>query len=365
MLVEISNSTGIATTNLSLIFTFITIGTVVGQLTSVMYNKKFKRIRIVLAGYLLTILTIIIISFTSNLILFYILFFISGYFLGVIWIQANQYILENKVRNKDRIVTILFIFFPVGGLVSPSISSMIIRADLGWRFAYYVIIFLIVLNMILYVLLLGRRKEQVIDASAAKVGFKEIFTDRTKNLVFSLIVLALVFYCASETVIATWAPTFYRLTANMDIQSTSYVLTLFWLFMFIGRLIILFIAGRVKAIRIMLVISVIAVISMTVAVFMRREILIYISIAAAGLGCSAMYPLLISTGSTVYDRGKGILATILFISANIGIAGAPFLIKFISSANMLLSISFSFILMIITSLALISMQLVVSRKKIS
>jgi hypothetical protein len=36
----------------------------------------------------------------------------------------------------------------------------------------------------------------------------------------------------------------------------------------------------------------------------------------------------------------------------------------VSSANMLLSISFSFISMIITTLALISIQLVVSRKKI-
>ena len=160
MLIEISKSTGIATTNLSLVFTFYTIGVAIGQLTSVIYNRKFKKIQIILAGYVLTIPIAIIISFNSNLILFYILYLISGYLLGVIWIQAIQFVLENKVKNKDRIVTILLSFYPIGALVSPFISSTIIRMNLSWRFAYYVIVFLIVLNMILYVLILARRKEE-------------------------------------------------------------------------------------------------------------------------------------------------------------------------------------------------------------
>ena len=365
MLIEISKSTGIATTSLSLVFTFYTIGAVIGQLTSVIYNRKFKKIQIILAGHLITIPVAIIISFNSNLILFYILYLVSGYLLGVVWIQANQFVLENKVKNKDRIVTILLSFYPIGALVSPFISSTIIRMNLSWRFAYYVIVFLIVLNMILYVLVLARRKEDVKDDSNSKLGFKEIFTDRAKNIVFLLAFLAIVFYCASETVVATWAPTFFRMSRNLGIQSAGYALTLFWLFIVIGRGIILFIAGRVRAVKIMLVISILAVISMAIVVFMHSHILIYIFIAAAGLGYSSMFPLLVSTGSTLYERGRGILATGLFVASNIGITIAPFLTKFSSSGNMVLSISFSFILMIIVSLIIFSMQLIISRKKVS
>jgi len=136
MLIEISRSTGIAIANLTLVFTFYTIGAVIGQVTSVIYNRKFKKIQIILAGYVLTIPIAIIISFNSNLILFYILYLISGYLLGVVWIQANQFVLENRIKNKDRIVTILLSFYPLGALASPFISSTLIRMYLSWRFAY-------------------------------------------------------------------------------------------------------------------------------------------------------------------------------------------------------------------------------------
>ncbi len=365
MLIEISKSTGIATTNLSLVFTFYTIGAVIGQITSVIYNRKFRKIQIILAGYVLTIPVAIVITFNSNLILFYILYLVSGYLLGVVWIQANQFVLENKIKNKDRIVTILLTFYPMGALVSPLISSTIIRMNLGWRFAYYIIVFLIVLNMILYVLILARRKEEARDDSNSRPGFKEIFTDRIKNIVFLLVCMAIVFYCISETVVATWAPTFFRISKNLDIQSAGYALTLFWLFVVIGRGITLFLAGRVKAVKIMLVISILAIISMAIAIFMHSRILIYVFIAAAGIGYSAMFPLIISTGSTLYERGRGVLATGLFAASNIGITIAPFLTRFSSSRNMILSISFSFIFMIIVSLIILSIQLIISRKKVS
>lgn len=365
ILIEISKSTGISAANLSLIFTFFTIGAIIGQITSVIYNRKFSKIQIILAFQIIAIPFIIAISFCSNLILFYILYLVSGYLMGIIQIYANQFVLENKIKNKDRIITILLSFYPIGALVSPFISSTIIRMNLSWKYAYYIIVFLIIVNIILYILILARRKEETKNNSSSMIGFKEIFTDKTKNIVFFLTLAAVIFYCASETVVGTWAPTFFRISRNMNIQSAGYALTLFWLFVIIGRLIILFIAGRVKAVKIMSVISTIAIIFMAVVVFMHTRILIYIFIAVAGIGYSAMFPLLISTGCTIYEKGRGILATGLFVASNIGITTAPFLTKFSSSKNMVLSISLSFILMTVVSLIIFSMLLVISRKKVS
>jgi fucose permease len=365
ILIEISKSTGISTANLSLVFTFFTIGAVIGQITSVIYNRKFSKIQIIIAFQLIAIPVIIAISFSSNLILFYILYLVSGYLMGIIQIYANQFVLENKIKNKDRIITILLSFFPIGALVSPFISSTIIRMNLSWKYAYYFIVLLIILNIILYILISARQKKETKNYSSSRLGFKEIFIDRTKNIVFFLTLVAAIFYCASETVVGTWAPTFFRISRNMNIQSAGYALTLFWLFVIIGRLIILFIAGRVKAVKIMSVISIIAIIFMVVVVFMHTRILIYIFIAVAGIGYSGIFPLLISTGSTLYDKGRGILATGLFVVSNIGITIAPLLTKFSSSKNMVLSISLSFILMIAASLIIFSVLLVISRKKVS
>lgn len=362
ILIEISKSTNIATTNLSLVFTFFTIGAVVGQMTSVFFNRRFKKIHIVLAGFIIQIPLTVILSFNSNLILFYVLYIISGYILGVIWLQANQYILESKVKNKERLITILVTFYPLGAFIAPFISSAIVRSDLNWRFIYFIIVFLISINIILYIVISGRKKESAAVQNEAKLPLKEIFVDKTKNLIFILIFLAIGFYCCSETIVATWAPTFFRLARNMAAQPASITLNLFWLLIIIGRVITLVIAGRIKSTKIMAVISILAIAAMAIVVFLSSKYLIYVLISFAGLGYSAMFPLLYSTGAMLYEKGRGILATFLFMATNIGTTIAPFITKFTSNINLTLSISFSFILMSIITIIVILTPFLFNKK---
>jgi len=53
MLIEMSKDTGFSSENLSLIFTFFAIGLIVGQLTSIIYNRFLKRVVILTASYVL------------------------------------------------------------------------------------------------------------------------------------------------------------------------------------------------------------------------------------------------------------------------------------------------------------------------
>ena len=362
ILIEISKSTGITAANLSLVFTFFTVGAVIGQLTSVFFNRRFKKIYIVLAGFIIQIPLTVILSFNSNLAFFYILYVISGYILGVIWLQANQYVLESNVKNKERIITILVTLYPVGAFVSPFISSSIIKAGFSWRFIYYIIIFLISINIILYIVVKGRKNESSFAQKEAKLPLKEIFTDRAKNIIFALMFLAICFYCSSETIVATWAPTFFRLARGLEVQSASILLNLFWLFIIIGRIITMIISGRIKATKIMTFISILAIAAMSIVIFFSSKYLIYIFISFAGLGYSAMFPLMYSTGGTLYEKGRGILATFLFMATNIGTTTAPFITKFTSNINLTLSISFSFILMAIVTIMIILITYLFNKK---
>ena len=362
ILIEMGKSTSIATTNLSLVFTFFTVGAVLGQMTSVFFNRKFKKIYIVLAGFIIQIPLTVMLSFNSNLAVFYILYAASGYILGVIWLQANQYVLESNVKNKERIITILVTFYPIGAFVSPFISSSIIKAGLSWRFIYYIIIFLISINIILYILVKGRKSESPLAQKEAKLPLREIFTDKAKNSIFIVIFLAVCFYCSSETIVATWAPTFFRLARGLDVQSASIFLNLFWLFIIIGRIITMIIAGRIKATKIMMFISILAIAAMSILIFFSSKYLIYVLISFAGLGYSAMFPLMYSLGGTLYEKGRGILATFLFMGTNIGTTAAPFITKFTSDINLTLSISFSFILMAIVTILIMLITFLYNKK---
>lgn len=364
ILLEISKSTGIEKTNLSFVFTFFTTGAVLGQMTSVFYNRRFKKIQVLIAGLIILIPLTVILNFNSNLMLFYIIYFISGYILGVIWMQANKFILESNIRNKERLITIFLTFYPIGAFIAPFISSSIISSNLSWRFIYYAIIFLILVNIILYITISRRKKENAAVQNEAKLPLKEVFFDKTNNKIFLIVCLAIIFYSCSETVVATWSPTFFILARNLAVTSASLSLNLFWLFIIIGRLIILIIAGRIKSTKIMLVLSIFAIIAMSAAVFVYNKHLIFVFISIAGLGYSMIFPLLISTGSTIYEKGRGVLATILFISGNFGIALAPLVTKFSSRVSMVISISFSFILMIFVTIMILLIAFLFNKKTI-
>ena len=67
ILLDISKSMGIKTGDLSLIFAFFTIGSVMGQLTSILYNKKFKSLTVITTGFIILIPITIILSLTKEL----------------------------------------------------------------------------------------------------------------------------------------------------------------------------------------------------------------------------------------------------------------------------------------------------------
>ncbi len=126
ILLDISASTGIKTGDFNLVFTFFTIGSVIGQLTSIQYNRRFNSLTVLVASFIILIPVTLILSRISSLYAFYILYLISGYILGVIWLQANNNIMRSRIKNKDRLISFALSFYPIGAFVAPYISSSIV-----------------------------------------------------------------------------------------------------------------------------------------------------------------------------------------------------------------------------------------------
>jgi MFS transporter, FHS family, glucose/mannose:H+ symporter len=352
ILLEISKDTGYETGNLSLIFTLYTIGGITGQLTSVFYTRIFKRLNIILGGYFILLPITIILYFTRYLWIFYILYFIAGYIMGLIWIQANTNIFESPVNNKDRLITIALTFGPIGAFIGPIIASSIVKNNLNWRSIYWVLIFFIIINIVLFVFI-TRKRTYFSDYNDTKVKISEIFKNKFSNILLLLISIAIITYCISETVISTWAPTFFRIARSFNVQSAGLIVSLFWISIIIGRVIVSSLTGRINSNHIMLGLSVVAIISTIFALHLDSNLLIFITIFIAGLGFSGLFPLLVSSGNKIFDRGKGFIATILFAASNIGVSLAPFLTKIISKNNLELSVFISVIFMVITFLLIL------------
>jgi len=349
ILLDISRSTGIETGDLNLIFTFFTIGSVIGQLTSVLYNKRFSSLVTIVAGFIILIPVTIILSLTYKLYAFYILYLICGYILGVIWLQANQNILRSRIKNKDRLITIGLSFFPIGALISPYISYTLAARGFDWRYLYYLLIILVLLILVLYLSITRKIKYLALEPEK-KLSLKKVFSQKNKNISFVLIAVMLFFYAMSETVISTWSPTFFRSERFFDIGEVALLMSLFWAGILAGRIITGILAGKIRTNRLILILSLISLAVIIIMYFSRSKNSNLIIMVLVGIGYSSIFPLLVSSGSTIYKSGSGILLTVLFASANLGIAIAPYLTRYFSRFGMLASISPAPILLIVLAI---------------
>ena len=100
ILIEIGKTFTIGPKDISFIFASITIGGVAGMLTSFFYRIRLNNRHIVISAYTLLSILIIILSQVKNLTLFFIIYFLSGYLLGIILVIASENLLESPVTNK-------------------------------------------------------------------------------------------------------------------------------------------------------------------------------------------------------------------------------------------------------------------------
>jgi MFS family permease len=357
MLIEMSNDTGFSSGDLSLVFTFFTIGLILGQLTSIFYNRRFRKLHIIIVSYIIVVICLILLGISKKLYLFYSLYFLNGYVAGIIWLQATTYILESKIKNKDRLTTIFLSFYPLGNITAPFIASALIENGLSWRYSYYITAVVAVIILIFYLVMMVRKDKKIILEDREKINFKEIFVNKSINIIFIMGCVLLFLYCISETIIATWSPTFLRTIRMLEIQTASLAVSVFWIAIFTGRMIVSFIAGKVKSNYIMLILSAIGIVSMALFVFAKTIFFIFIAIGFAGLGCSGIITLGISSASTVYEKGRGLLASIVFASVNAGVSLAPFITRLISSLNMIFSIALASIFMLFTGIIILNKTL--------
>lgn len=363
ILIEMGKTFNIGPSDLSLIFASATVGGIIGRLTSFFFRARFTNLQIIIASYTLLFVLIIILSQIKILALFFIIYFLSGYLFGIILVLSSENLLESPIANKDRLISIATSFYPLGSIVSSLIASSLVKNGYNWKYLYYVLAFMAVLAVILY-LTIGRPAPKHISPSGVRgkrLMFKGIFTDKKNNIIFILMFFCMIFYVMPEYILSSWSPTFFRLENIINVQGAGYMISIFWAAVTIGRILISLIAGKAKSRYIMLVLVLISLVSTILLVFSKSSLPVYIFTALAGLGYSGIFPLILSTGSTIYEKGRGTLATIMLLASDAGISLVSYLTRTISKYNMLLSVNMA-IIFIVLLMALIISFIIYERK---
>jgi FHS family glucose/mannose:H+ symporter-like MFS transporter len=343
ILLDVSKFMNVNVGTLNLIFTFNIIGNFIGNLTSPLLNKKIKRINIIIFSYVLLIAVTIGLFLSSSLDLLYIFYFFAGYIVGTIWVQANEYMQESKVENKEKLTTIGYIFFPVGALMGPLVAINIIKNDINWKYLYIVILAFVVLTLFLYIFITKKRDYRSALEKTENTRIKDLFENKSKNTVFILLIILMLFFGATEVSISTWSPTFLRVTRSFLITKAGWAISTYWLAVGVGRIFISTISGKLKTDYLLLVLALISFIGIALFVFVPSSIVIFIAIALTGIGLSGIQPLATAKGSSILNKGIGFAISMLSAAAALGGSAGPYIIKYVSAKSMILSMSVAMI----------------------
>ena len=345
ILLDISKYFNVPPENMNLIITFFLIGEATGILAFMFLSRKFNRSNVVIWIYVLVIPTLVGLVLTSSLILFYILYFISGCLLGIIFMNGNLSMLEGKVKNKDSIINLGHGFFAIGALISPFIASSIISRQINWRVLYMIVIGLVLISLLSYLLV---NKKQVSSLGEKEtIPIRETFKYRKKNIYMMFTAFMMLFYVMSEVTIFSWAPTFFRIEKLFDLYSASIIISVFWVGILAGRLIISFLSYKFKAGNLLVALSIISLVGLILAIFPVSQIINYIGAGLIGLGFSGIPPLLISSSGRIFASGKDLSLTILFVVGSTSGSLVPFIISLLADYSFLLSMVIAIIFMFI------------------
>jgi MFS transporter, FHS family, glucose/mannose:H+ symporter len=271
----------------------------------------------------------------------------------VVWIQANAFLLESHIENKNRLINISLIFFPFGAAVAPLLNTFISILDLNWRYLYIFTIAIIMLTIVLYIMMKRNTKNNPEEYVKNK-GFKSIFINNNYNRIFVITAFILFFYGIAEAIIYTWSPTFFRIDKVLNPVFASLTLTIFWSAVTIGRIIISTILCKIKPYIMVTGLSLLSLFSLFFMIFFSKGFVVLVAIGFVGLGYSGIFSLIFSTGSLIYKNGKNLLETVLFVISAIGGSLTPYLTGITSKLN----IKFSMLLALITMVFIIVLLLI-------
>ena len=336
---------------LNLVFTFNIIGNLIGNITSPFLNKKFKRINMIIFFYVFLIADTVGLFLSSSINMLYLFYFFAGYIVGTIWVQANGYMQASIIKNKEKLTTVGYIFFPLGALMGPLVAINIIKNNINWKYLYIAILLFAVITLALYIFITRKKEHLSSSQKNEDIKIRDIFADKTKNIFFVLFIILMMFFGAVEVSISTWSPTFLRITRSFLITRAGWAISTYWLSVMAGRIIISSVSGKFKTDYLLLVLSAVSFVGIVLFVFVPSSVVIFISIAFAGMGLSGIQPLITAKGSNIMSKGAGFAISMLSAAAALGGSIGPYLIKYISPKSMILSMSvaiiFSFAIIVI------------------
>lgn len=290
----------------------------------------------------------------------YFLFVTAGIGRGSVSIINNAVVNDNS-NGKPAALNLLHMTFAVGAFLAPFLTSVYVKAGLGWKAIVYTIVLGSTLSVIGYMLM-------KIDYNWPKDS-KKGKDERTesepfyKNPVFYLCGFLLFLYLGLENCVNGWFVTYFK---NMDIMSASYatnLVSITWIMVMLGRLLTAKLSGKINKDVLILLNCVATAIFFVLMISTQNLVVITVSIAGLGFFFAGIYPTCVSSAGKVLSGSTTGMSMFLAIAALGGII-TPQIVGIVADSNGLVGAIGVLIFNVLGMLIFSSANMVYKKKKV-
>lgn len=335
MLPSLADLTGVSIARISFVFTTNSLGYLIGSAGGGRLYDRFKGHRLMVLALGLMVVGGVLTPLLSSYAMLLLVLFILGLGMGVVDVGANVNLLWVFQSRVGPYMNGLHFFFGLGSFLSPIILTNVMKLTGGaitWPFWTLALLFLP--GMVGLLLLPSPINPE------AHVKTK---TDRKLGVSLIVLMMALFFiYVAVEGGFGGWIFTYATGVHIASESGASYMNSLYWGMLTLGRLIAIPLARKVKPATMLIGNFILSVLFLAVIlIWPVSPVMVWIGSAGLGLALSSVFPTLLSLGEARL-KVTGAITGLFFLGSSLGGVIVPMLLgqiyEYIGSYQLMLTL---------------------------
>jgi fucose permease len=218
---------------------------------------------------------------------------------GTIELVTNLQVIHMEKKGQSRLMNLTHAGFSVGAIAGPAAVGYLLGAGNGAIIVFRVAAGLLALMALLFSLTPFPRI--ALEAPRERGRVRLLAQPLLLFLTFFLLL-----YVGSELGVSTWVSEYFVTVLSTSASAGAFAVSLFWLGIFSGRLIISFFYRGSRQELVVLTLSVLSVLSLGVVLLVRSPAAVAVGVLLAGLGSSGVYPLLMAIVGRYFKSGVAV-----------------------------------------------------------
>ena len=283
---------------------------------------------VVVGGIVLQTLALAFFAATPSVLLNFILNLLIGFGQGGIEVTINYSVARMQKRGESHLMSIMHSAFSIGAVVGPVVIGLIIRSGLPWQLIYRGVAGISVLvGGTMLALPFGR-----IGVTRGEAASEAGSGSPARLPMFYVAAAILFLYVGLEFGSSKWVGEYFVTVLGSQASVGAFMVSVFWTGLLVGRLGIPLLFRKVEHGVLLLSLSLAATTFVAFSILVRSPVVAGIGFFVAGLGCSAIYPLVMTIVGHYFRKGQGKAIGFAATGGALGALVLPFAMAAVSEA---------------------------------